>query len=96
MSGLRAPATATAAVRMFIIALMMPLVSVDAAPPKESRDADMEFLEFLGIFQAVGEAVDPLTLGQLETDKKRKEKSVTKKNRFRVEERRSEKDAGNE
>ena len=71
MSGSRAPATAAAVVSLFIIALMMPLVSVDAAPEQGSRDADMEFLEYLGTFEADGkDALDPLALEQLETDKK--------------------------
>jgi hypothetical protein len=96
MSGLRAPATAAAVVSPFIIALMMPLVLADAAPRTASRDADMEFLEYLGTFEAGGESVDPLALEQLEIDKKRKEMPVETKRRFRVEERTSEKDAGNE
>jgi hypothetical protein len=96
MSGSRAPATAAAVVSLFIIVVMMPLVSVDAAHQQGSRDADMEFLEYLGTFEAGGEAVDPLDLEQLETDKKRKEKPAKKQRRSRVEERTSEKDAGNE
>ncbi len=56
----------------------------------------MEFLEYLGTFEAGGEVLDPLALEQLETDKKKAEKPVKKKHRFRGEERSSEKDAGNE
>ena len=93
MSGLRALATAPAVVSLFIIAPMMPPVSVDAAPQAPSRDADMEYLE---TFEAGEKSVDPLDLEQLETGKKRTEKSVKKKRRFRVEERASEKDEGNE
>ena len=94
-SGLRARVTAAAA-SLILIALMMPLAPVVAAPRAESRDTDMEFLEYLGTFETGGEAMDPLALEQLETDKKRKEKPVKKKRRFRVEESASEKDAGNE
>jgi hypothetical protein len=96
MSGSRAPAMAAAVVSLFILALTMPLFPVEAAPRTESPDADMEFLEYLGTFEAKGEALDPLALEQLETDKQRKEKPAKKKRRFRVEERTTEKDAGNE
>jgi hypothetical protein len=97
MSGSRAPATAAAvAVSLFIIVAMMPFASVDAAPRQGGREADMEFLEYLGTFEAGGEALDPLALEQLETDKKKAEKPVKKKRRPRGEERSSEKDAGNE
>jgi hypothetical protein len=42
---------------------MIPLVPAGAAPQKESREADMEFLEYLGTFEADGkEALDPLVL----------------------------------
>jgi hypothetical protein len=75
---------------------MMPFASVDAAPQQGSREADMEFLEYLGTFEAGGEVLDPLALEQLETDKNKKEKPVKKKRRSRGEERSSEKDAGNE
>jgi hypothetical protein len=96
MSGSRAPATAAAAVSLFIIVVMMPFASVDAAPQQGSRDADMEFLEYLGTFEAGGDVLDPLALEQLETDKNKKEKPVKKKRRSRGEERSSDKDAGNE
>jgi hypothetical protein len=96
MSGSRAPATAAAVVSLFIIVVMMPFASVDAAPQQGSREADMEFLEYLGTFEAGGEVLDPLVLEQLETDKNKKEKPVKQKRRFRGEERSSEKDAGNE
>jgi hypothetical protein len=96
MSGSRAPATAAAVVSLFIIVVMMPFASVDAAPQQGSRDADMEFLEYLGTFEAGGEVLDPLALEQLETDKNKKEKPVKKKRRSRGEERSSDKDAGNE
>jgi hypothetical protein len=101
MSGLRVPATAaavtaTVAVSLFIVAAMMPFASVDAAPQQGSRQADMEFLEYLGTFEAGGEMLDPLALEQLETDKKKAEKPVKKKRRSRGEERSSEKDAGND
>jgi hypothetical protein len=96
MSGSRAPATAAAVASLFIIAVMMPFASVDAAPQLGSREVDMEFLEYLGTFEAGGEALDPLALEQLEADKKKAEKPVKKERRLRVEERTSEKDAGNE
>jgi hypothetical protein len=76
---------------------MLPLVSVDAAPEQGSRDADMEFLEYLGTFEADGkDALDPLALEQLETDKKKTEKPAGKKKRFRAKEKPSEEDVGNE
>jgi len=76
---------------------MMPFASVDAAPQQGSRESDMEFLEYLGTFEAGGEVLDPLALEQLETDKKKKaEKPAKKKSRLRVEERSSEKDAGHD
>jgi hypothetical protein len=75
---------------------MMPFASVDAAPQQGSREADMEFLEYLGTFEAGGEVLDPMALEQLETDKKKAEKPVKKKRRSRAEERSSEKDAGND
>lgn len=96
MSGSRVPAAAAAVVSLFIIAVMMTFASVDAAPQQGSREADMEFLEYLGTFEAGGEALDPLALEQLETDKNKKEKPAKQKRRFRGEERSSEKDAGNE
>jgi hypothetical protein len=96
MSGSRAPATAAAVVNLFIIVVMMPFASVDAAPQQGNREADMEFLEYLGTFEAGGEVLDPLALEQLETDKNKKEKPVKKKRRSRGEERSSDKDAGNE
>jgi hypothetical protein len=96
MSGSRALATAAAVVSLFIIVVMMPFASADAAPQQGSRDADMEFLEYLGTFEAGGEVLDPLALEQLETDKNKKEKPVKKKRRSRGEERSSDKDAGNE
>lgn len=99
MSGSRAPATAaavTVAVSLFIIVVMIPFAPVDAAPQRGSREADMEFLEYLGTFEAGGEALDPMALEQLETDKKKAEKPVKKKRRLRDEERSSEKDAGND
>jgi hypothetical protein len=97
MSGSRAPATAAAvAVSLFIIVAMMPFVSVDAAPRQSSREADIEFLEYLGTFEAGGDVLDPLALEQLETDKKKAEKPVRKKRRSRGEDRSSEKDAGND
>ncbi|HTZ40481.1 MAG TPA: hypothetical protein VMB77_10000 [Syntrophales bacterium] len=96
MSGLRVPATAAAVVSLFIIVVMIPLASVDAAPRKDGREADMEFLEYLGTFEANGEVMDPLMFEQMETDKNKKEKPVQKKQRLRGEERTSEKDAGNE
>jgi hypothetical protein len=99
MSGSRAPATAaavTAAVSLFIVVVTMPFASVDAAPQQGSREADMEFLEYLGTFEAGGEALDPLDLERLETEKKKAEKPVKKKRRLRGEERSSEKDAGND
>jgi hypothetical protein len=97
MSGSRAPVTAAAvAASVFIIVAMMPFASVDAAPQQGSREADMEFLEYLGTFEAGGEVLDPLALEQLETDKKKAEKTVKKKRRLRGEERSTEKDAGNE
>ena len=65
-------------------------------PSRASREADMEFLEYLGTFEAGGEVLDPLALEQLETDKKKAEKPVKKKRRLRGEESSSEKDAGNE
>jgi ABC-type sulfate transport system substrate-binding protein len=96
MSGSRAPATAAAVVNLFIVVAMMPVASVDATSQQGSREADMEFLEYLGTFEAGGEVLDPLTLEQLETDKKKAEKSVKKKRRSCGEERSSDKDAGNE
>jgi hypothetical protein len=97
MSGSRGPATAAAvAASVFIIAAMMPFASVDAASRQGSREADMEFLEYLGTFEAGGEVLDPLALEQLETDKKKAEKPVKKKRRLRGEERSTEKDAGND
>jgi len=99
MSGSRVPATAaavTAAVSLFIIVVVMPFASVDAAPQQGSREADMEFLEYLGTFEAGGEVLDPLALEQLEANKKKAEKPVKKKRRSRGEERSSEKDAGND
>jgi hypothetical protein len=97
MSGSRAPATVAAVASLFIIALMMPLVSVDAAPEQGSRDADMEFLDYLGTFEADGkDALDPLALEQLETNKKKTEKPAGKKIRFRAKEKPSEEDVGNE
>ncbi len=96
MSGLRVSATAAAVVSFFIISLMLPLASVDAAPRKEGREADMKFLEYLGTFEANGEVMDPLIFEQMETDKNKKEKPVKKKQRAGGEERKSEKDAGNE
>lgn len=96
MSGSRAPAAAAAVVSLFIIVVMMPFASVDAAPQQGGREADMEFLEYLGTFEAGGEVLDPLALEQLETGKNKKEKPVRQKSRFRGEERPSEKDAGNE
>ncbi|HET6488784.1 MAG TPA: hypothetical protein VFG28_03395 [Syntrophales bacterium] len=93
------PATAaavTAAVSLFIIVVVMPFASVDAAPQQGSREADMEFLEYLGTFEAGGEVLDPLALEQLEANKKKAEKPVKKKRRSRGEERSSEKDAGND
>jgi hypothetical protein len=97
MNGLRVPATAAALVSLFIIMLLIPLVSVDAAPRNNGREADMEFLEYLGTFEANGEGMDPLILEQMEADKNKKEKPVKKqKQRLRGEERTSEKDAGNE
>jgi len=76
---------------------MIPFVSVGAAPQKESREADMEFLEYLGTFEADGnEALDPLVLEQIETDRKKTEKPPGKKKWFRAKEKTSEKDAGNE
>jgi len=97
MNGSRAPVTAAAvAVSLFVVVIMMnPFSSVSAAPQQGSREADMEFLEYLGTFEAGGEVLDPLAFEQLETDKKR-EKPVKKKQRSRGEERSSEKDAGNE
>ena len=99
MNGSRAPVTAVAIVSLFIIVVMIPFSSVDAALQKGSREADMEFLEFLeylGTFEAGGEVLDPLALEQLEPDKKKVEKPVKKERRLRAEERSSEKDAGNE
>jgi hypothetical protein len=96
MNGSRAPATAAAVVSLFIVVAMMPFASVDAAPQQGSREADMEFLEYLGTFEAGGEALDPLALEQLEIEKKKTEKPVKKKRRSRGEERSSDKDAGNE
>ena len=82
---------------MLIFALVIPLVPAGAAPQKESREADMEFLEYLGTFEADGkEALDPLALEQLETDRKKTEKPAGKKKWFRAKEKTSEKDAGNE
>jgi hypothetical protein len=76
---------------------MIPLAPVGAAPRTESRDADMEFLEYLGTFEADGkEALDPLALEQLETDPKKTEKPAGKKTWFRAKEKTSEKDVGNE
>jgi hypothetical protein len=94
MSGSRAPATAAVVVSLFIIALMMPLVSVDAAPEQGSRDADMEFLEYLGTDGK--DALEPLALEQLETDKKKTKKPSGKKKWFRAKEKPSEEDVGNE
>ena len=96
MSGSRAPATAALAVSIFIIVVMNPFSSVDAAPQQGSREADMELLEYLGTFEAGGEVLDPLVLEQIETDKKKAEKPVKNKRPLRVEERSIEKDAGNE
>ena len=97
MSGSRTPATAAAALSLLIIALMIPLVPAGAAPQKENREADMEFLEYLGTFEADGkEALDPLALEQLETEKKRTEKPAGKRKWLRPKEKTSEKDAGNE
>ncbi len=99
MSGLRVPATAaavTAAAVSILILAMMPLVSVDAAPPKDSREPDMELLEYLGTFEAKGEVLDPLVLEQLETKKRKAEKPDKKKRRSRTEEGSGEKDAGND
>jgi hypothetical protein len=75
---------------------MMSFASADAAPQQGSREADMEFLEYLGTFESGGEVLDPLALEQFETDKNKKEKPVKKKRRSRDEERSSDKDAGNE
>jgi hypothetical protein len=98
MSGSRVPATAAVAVAasVFISVIMMPFAPVDAAPQQGSRESDMEFLEYLGTFEAGGEVLDPLVLEQLETDKKKAEKPAKKKSRLRVEERSSEKDAGHD
>ncbi len=65
-------------------------------PSRAAVKSDMEFLEYLGTFEAGGEVLDPLALEQLETDKKKAEKPVKKKRRSRAEERSSEKDAGND
>ncbi len=96
MSGLRVTATAAAVVSFFIIMLMIPLSSVDAAPRKDGREADMDFLEYLGTFEANGQVMDPLIFEQMETDKNKKEKPVKQKQRVGGEERKNERDAGNE
>jgi len=37
----------------------MPFVSVAAAPQRGSREAGMEFLEYLGTFEAGGDVLNP-------------------------------------
>ncbi len=96
MSGLRVPATAAAVAAVSVLIIAMSLVSVDAAPPKDSREQDMELLEYLGTFEAKGEVLDPMVLEQLETEKRKAEKPDKKKRKLRAEERSSEKDAGND
>ncbi|MCU0530552.1 MAG: hypothetical protein MUE57_08980 [Syntrophales bacterium] len=74
----------------------------DAAPRAESRDADAEFLEYLGTFEAEGaDAMDPLVLEALEAEKAGKEKAkkakaAKNKRRVPADEKTSQKDTSDE
>ena len=88
-----------AAALLSAVAILLPVMPATAwaAPRAESRDADMDFLEYLGTFEAEGaDAMDPLVRETLENEKAKKGKPVKKKRRLPADEKPSAKDTSDE